>query len=187
MSDSILRKFNRQFRENTHVARVVKMERELIRQKREAAAKQSGREDDIVTLQETPEQKSRRWKAIAAKQLEEVEERIEKALMKEFLVAAERGNTAKIIAGLDEGYSVNYQDPQTEETALHIAAAGGARKVLRALISTGECDFLIRDRRGRLASEMAYLHSNDPVAARFLGVKERKQGEELGIRVTRRI
>lgn len=186
MSESITRKFNRQFRENSHISYVVKIERERIRLKRQKAGIQAGKENDLVKLQETPEQKRRRWEAIAAKQLKKTEEKIENSLMKEFLVAAEHGNTPKIMACLDEGFSVNYQDPETEETALHIAAAGGARKVLRALISTGDCDFLLRDRRGRLASEMAYLHGNDPAVARLLGIKERRQGDAQGIKVTRR-
>lgn len=85
-----------------------------------------------------------------------------------------------------EGFGVNEQDKNTGETALHIAAACRAHKVLKVLLETEKCDFLLRDKKGRLASEMAYLHGNDPAVARLLGIKERKQGDAQGIKVTRR-
>lgn len=107
--------------------------------------------------------------------------------MHAFLKAAERGNKKNVQKYIDEGISVNFQDPLTGETALHIAAACHARKVLRVLLKTDQCDFLLRDKQGRLASEMAFLYGRDVAVARLLGKKERKQGEAQGIKVTRRL
>lgn len=111
----------------------------------------------------------------------------EEALLRtNFLQAAEQGNARKLAALLDQRFLVNYQDPETGEAALHIAAACRARKVIRVLINTRECNFLLRDRQGRLASELAYLYGDDPVLARFLGIKEERQARAQGIGVTRR-
>lgn len=118
-------------------------------------------------------------------ELERILERMVKTSY-EFLEAAEQGNAEKVNALLKSGFPVNFQDPQTGETALHAAAACRARGVLRILVKDSDCDYLLRDKRGRLPSEMAYLYGHDPAAARLLGIKERKQGEAQGIKVTRR-
>ncbi|GAB3326684.1 hypothetical protein GCM10027428_35430 [Haliea atlantica] len=81
---------------------------------------------------------------------------------------------------------VNYQERGTKFTALHAAAATGARMTARLLLETGKCDHLLRDFKGRLPSELANLYGNDPALAHLLGIKERKQGDREGIRVTRR-
>ena len=107
-------------------------------------------------------------------------------LGREFLKAAERGNAPVVGAYIEEGFPVNYQDRQTQETALLISAGTTARKVLRVLLDCGLCNFLLRDKGGRLASEVAYLFGHDPAAARLLGTKERKQAEAQGVKLTRR-
>ena len=45
----------------------------------------------------------------------------------------------------------------------------------------------MRDRRGRLASELAYLYGEDPAMARLLGSKERKDAIATGRDVRRRV
>jgi len=107
-------------------------------------------------------------------------------LGREFLKAAERGNAPLVRAYLEEGFPANYQDRRTGETALLASAGARARDVLRVLLDSGLCNFLLRDKGGRLASELAYLFGRDPAAARLLGIKERKQAEALGIALTRR-
>lgn len=107
-------------------------------------------------------------------------------LGREFLRAAARGVPSTLAVYLDAGIPVNYQDPQTGETALHAAARTGARRAIRLLLASGECNFLIRDARGRFPSEMANLYGRDPALARLLGIKERKQADRLGIQLTRR-
>lgn len=105
---------------------------------------------------------------------------------KEYLKAAERGNARKLQAIINSGFPVNYQDPDTGETALHIVAACQARKALKILLGTTECNYLLRDKKGRLASEMAFLYGKDVAVARLLRIKERKQAEKEDIKVTRR-
>ena len=110
---------------------------------------------------------------------EDQRERLSVQIGAAFLRAAETGNPIEIGAFIKDGFPVDYQDPQTGETALHIVAACKARKALRVLLKSGECNYLLRDNQGRLASEMAYLYGRDPAVARFLGIKERKQAEWL--------
>ena len=81
---------------------------------------------------------------------------------------------------------VNYQDPRSGQTALHIAAANKARAAIRALLASGRCDHLLRDAQGRFASELAYTVGNDPALCRLLGIKEAAQAKALGIRLTAR-
>ncbi len=149
----------------------------------------------------TAQERKKHWQAVAAQHAQKVEAgeyigddllpqlRGDKAMAglgREFLKAAERGNAPMLGAFIEEGFPANYQDRETEETALHITAAGRARKALLVLLACGLCNFLLRDKRGRLASEMAYLFGRDPAAARLLRLKERKQAEAQGIKLTRR-
>jgi len=150
---------------------------------------------------ETVQERRMRWQQIAARRSAKIaagefiedellpqlrDDRDMNRLGREFLKAAERGNAPVVGAYIEEGFPANYQDRQTEETALHISAAVRARKVLRVLLDCGLCNFLLRDKGGRLASELAYVFGRDPAAARLLGAKERKQAEAQGITLTRR-
>jgi ankyrin repeat protein len=105
---------------------------------------------------------------------------------KEFLMVAQYGNSAGVAAFIEEAFPVNYQDKRNRQTALHYAAAADARDVIRVLVSSGKCDYLLRDIWGRLPSEVAYLSGDDPALARLLGNKERKQARAQGIKLTRR-
>ena len=107
-------------------------------------------------------------------------------LRAEFMKSAQRGNADKLKAILDRGFPVNFKNPRTGLTALHLVAAYKARKALRVLLKTGQCDFLIRDWEGRLPSEIAFLYGKDPAVARLLGIKERMQAKRLGIKLTHR-
>lgn len=113
-------------------------------------------------------------------------DRVLNAIGREFLQAAERGNPQMIGALIEEGVPANWQDPQTGQTALHVTAATKARRALRVLIGSSRCDYLLRDRQGRLASEMAYLYGEDPAVTRWLRIHERRQAEAQGIKLTRR-
>lgn len=108
------------------------------------------------------------------------------SLGREFLSAAARAVAPKAGAFIEEGFPVNYQDPLTGETALHAAAGANARDALRVLLASGRCNFLLRDKQGRLASELALLYGDDPATARLLGNKERIQAAAQGIKLTRR-
>lgn len=102
------------------------------------------------------------------------------------LNAAQRGDAMSMEGLITAGASVNIQDKQTGATPLHFAAAYGARSALRVLLGTRRCDFLIRDKAGRLASEMAGLYAGDPAVAKLLRMKERAQADSEGVRLHRR-
>jgi len=150
---------------------------------------------------ETEREARKHWRAVAAQHEQKIEagdyigdellprlrgDRTMNNLGREFLQAAERGNAPMVGAYIEEGFPANFQDRLTLETALHVSAAARARRVLRVLLDCGLCNFLLRDKGGRLASELAYLFGHDPAAARLLGIKERKQAEAQGIKLTRR-
>lgn len=106
-------------------------------------------------------------------------------LGREWLDSARRGDTDAVGAFLEEGFPITYQDRLTGETALHAAAGSQARSVVRVLLPLWP-DFLIRDRQGRLASELAYVYGEDPALAHLLRIKERKEAIASGRNVSRR-
>lgn len=161
-----------------------------------AQNKQETRPDDV------PDLLMHEWVTRAHRRhsLEPLQERVEQALSSEgnnkgfatillgaeFLKTAERGNPGKLKVFLDGGFPVNYQDPTDGATALHILAAGGARKALRVILKSNKLDFCLRDKKERLVSEMAYLYGRDVAMSRLLGNKARKQAAAQGITLTRR-
>lgn len=166
------------------------------------AAIRDGKGQKETWIGDTPELRKKKWEKLASsyKVYDHIRKMIEEmlsadegtindktlALGNDFLETAAWGDDGKIQVFVEEGFPVNYQDPSTGSTALHRAAACMARDVVRVLISRDECDFLIRDNKGRLPSEMAYLYGRDPALARLLGNKERKQAKAQGIKLTRR-
>lgn len=109
------------------------------------------------------------------------------AVCEQFMEAVERGRSEEVLRMINqEGVPVDYQDPVTGKSALHVAATSCARPVVLALINTGKCNYLLRDKKGRLASEMAFVYGDDPALARLLRIKEVKQAESEGIKLTRR-
>lgn len=109
------------------------------------------------------------------------------ALGREFLHIARRGNLRMLTGFIEEGFPVNWQDARNSQSALHVAAAAKARKAVLVLTESNRCDFLLRDKEGRLASEMAFLFGDDPAAARLLRIHERRQAAAKGITLTRRL
>lgn len=108
------------------------------------------------------------------------------ALGREFLHIARRGNLRMLSGFIEEGFPVNWQDARTGQCALHVGAAAKSRKALVILVECARCDFLLRDKEGRLASELAFLFGDDPAVARWLRIHERQQAAERGIILTRR-
>ena len=65
-------------------------------------------------------------------------------------------------------------------TALHWAAARGARPCIRLLVATGDCDYLIRNREGRYASDLAFEWARDYAVGRLLLKKQAQQAAATG-------
>lgn len=101
------------------------------------------------------------------------------------LQAADTGDPARVQAALDAGASVNYADPRNGETALHIVAAGRARLALRVLMRQSDLKYSVRDRSGRLPSEIANL-TIDAAMGRLLMLKEAEEGRRENILPRRR-
>jgi Ankyrin repeats (many copies) len=103
------------------------------------------------------------------------------SLGEQFLAAAEDADPERLEALAAQGAPVNYHDPRNGLTALHYVAAQGARRAFRALLRIGGLDFLARDDRGRLASEMAGAFGQNLAMERLLFRKEIQQARENGI------
>jgi hypothetical protein len=109
------------------------------------------------------------------------------SLGEQFLAAAEDADPERLTALAAQGAPppINYRDPRTFATALHFVAAQGARPAFRALLKIGGCDFLARDKWGRLASEMAGVYGDDLAMERLLLKKEIRQARDQGIPLDR--
>ena len=95
--------------------------------------------------------------------------------------AAVRGRSAEWVAeALANGGDANEQD-KNGMTPLHHAAALGARPCIRVLVASGQCDYLLRDRYGRYAYELAIEHARDFAVARLLMKKQRQQAHARGV------
>lgn len=97
-----------------------------------------------------------------------------------FLDAAEAGQADTVEAIINDGFPVNFQHPVTKETALHRAAASGARRAAEILAETEGCDFLIRDARGKLAWNNAAFFSRSPELEAKLLEKTKAQAAREG-------
>lgn len=102
-------------------------------------------------------------------------ERARLRLCRAFMEAARHGDAQGVARGIEKGVDINYQDPRSLQTALHGAAATSGRDVVRLLVATNKCDYLLRDGQGRLASELAEKFGTYPAVTRLLKIKERQQ------------
>lgn len=107
-------------------------------------------------------------------------------LGREYIEAARDGDSDLVRAFIEEGFPITWSERRTGETALHAAAGSRARPSIRLLVQHWP-DFLMRDRQGRFASELAYLYGEDPAMAHLLGIKERKDAIATGREVRRRV
>jgi hypothetical protein len=95
--------------------------------------------------------------------------------------AAKKCNVVELKRLLDLNAPVNYFDRSDQAGVLHYIAAYGARPSLRVMLKSGRCDFLLRDGRGRLPSELAREFGHDDAMARLLLIKEMRQAQAQGI------
>jgi len=98
----------------------------------------------------------------------------------DLLAAARRGDATGVEDLKRLSAPLNYRDPRTGATPLHYVAAYNARPAFRALTKGGGCDYLIRDKKGRLAWELA-VDADDPAMARLMIYKTRRQAEANGL------
>jgi ankyrin repeat protein len=75
---------------------------------------------------------------------------------------------------------INAQDEQGM-TALHYAAVYAARPCIRLLVASGKCDYLIRDHKGRYASDLAIEWSRDYAVGRLLTKHQIRQAFARGV------
>lgn len=94
------------------------------------------------------------------------------------LGSARWGDAGQMEFALRKDPDVNAKDDQGM-TALHHAAARGARSCIRLLVGTGKCDYLIRDNYGRYAFELAIEGGRDMAVARLLLKKQIQQAGDM--------
>lgn len=86
-----------------------------------------------------------------------------------FLEAVNIGDVDAVSqALLNAAIDINYAEPGTGLTALHIAAGRNAVAVLRLLIGSGRCNLGIKDAHGRTAAAVAVTVARNPVVGRYL-------------------
>lgn len=90
------------------------------------------------------------------------------------------GRASLVNAQIAMGADVNTTD-ENGMTALHHAAASGARPCIRVLVASRKCDFLIRDKWGRTASDLAIEWARDGAVARLLSKHQMRQAHERGV------
>lgn len=93
---------------------------------------------------------------------------------------ARRADAFALDVMLRKGVDVNTCD-HLGMTALHHAAAIGSRACIRLLVNCGKCDYLIRDRQGRYASDLAIEWGRDYVVGRLLSKKQAMQAHRQGV------
>lgn len=86
-----------------------------------------------------------------------------------FLEAVNIGDVDKVRQFLaNPAIDINYAEPGTGLTALHIAAGRNAVAVLRLLVRTGRCDLGIRDAQGRTVAIVAVTVGRNAAVGRYL-------------------
>ncbi|MBM6395305.1 ankyrin repeat domain-containing protein [Ochrobactrum anthropi] len=94
-----------------------------------------------------------------------------------FLEAVNIGDVDKVRQFLaNPAIDINYAEPGTGLTALHIAAGRNAVAVLRLLVRTGRCDLGIRDAQGRTAAVVAVTVGRNPAVGRYLADLQHRAG-----------
>ncbi|MNF96982.1 Ankyrin repeats (3 copies) [compost metagenome] len=103
-----------------------------------------------------------------------------KGRAQEFIRNAKAGKVWDVERDIQSGIDVNAQD-KFGMTALHYAAATGFRPCIRLLVNSGRCNYLLKDNKGRLASELAYEWGRDYAVGLLLQKKEVRQENEQDI------
>ncbi len=62
----------------------------------------------------------------------------------------------------EAGVPVKFQHPITKQTALHIATACASKGIVKFLVDTKECDYLLQDKFGKIPWENTYFFRSNP-------------------------
>lgn len=100
---------------------------------------------------------------------------------RDFLAAARLGDDEGGMRLLAQGADVNARDQTTFLSALHYAAGCRAWRFIRMMESVQSLDFLQKDRKGRLASALAFEVAKDPELGEYLLEREIGQAEANGL------
>lgn len=103
-------------------------------------------------------------------------EHLGKVLIDSVRLANPRAVQLLLLCGAD----INIQD-EDGMSALHHAAAIGARPCLRLLIKDQWCSYLLKDKEGRYAADLALEWARDAAVSRLLTKKQLQQATALGI------
>jgi len=104
----------------------------------------------------------------------------QKTVSRDLMNAVKAGDAVAVRDAIHNRADANVQD-EDGMTALHYAAAYNARPCLRVLLKIGKLNYLIRDKKGRYASELAFEYGKDYAVGRLLAKKEAEQAESEGI------
>lgn len=104
----------------------------------------------------------------------------EKVKEQEFIRDVKAGKVGSVERSIHLGINVNVQD-KFGMTALHYAAARGFRPCIRLLVNSGQCNYLLQDNKGRLASELAYEWGRDHAVGLLLQKKEVRQAYQQSL------
>ncbi|WP_256590195.1 ankyrin repeat domain-containing protein [Pseudomonas sp. Irchel 3A7] len=91
-----------------------------------------------------------------------------------FIDKVKEGMVDEVEGFIQGGINLNAQD-NFGMTALHHSAATGFRPCIRLLVNSGKCNYLLKDNKGRLASELAYEWGRDYAVGLLLQKKEAMQ------------
>ena len=98
-----------------------------------------------------------------------------------FLGAAHRADDVQVRVFLNSGdVDINYQDPKSKCSALHLAAVFAATAVLKELIKEPDLQYLVFSATGKLPSQFAW-ENDEPGMATFLQKKEIAEAEAKGL------
>lgn len=94
--------------------------------------------------------------------------------------AVTAGDETYVMQWLDDGLPANLAHPVGGLTLLHYAAASHSYLCAAALLDSGRCNALLRDRHGRLAWEL----SDDDALSALLMTVQVEQAEATGVRLS---
>jgi ankyrin repeat protein len=104
----------------------------------------------------------------------------QKRMNRKLMSAVKAGDAVAVRDALHNRADANSQD-EDGMTPLHYAAAYNARPCIRVLIKIGNLNYLIRDKKGRYASELAFEYGKDYAVGRLLAKKEAEQAAQEGV------